>query len=284
MNFYLISTSHLETRIWFKDDEDFKAGMNFVAVLAARTGVRVIAFILMSNHVHFLLECCRTEAEDYINRFKKQYSYYYYCKYGENELLRRNLADIQEVGLTPESLERVVAYIQMNCVAARICLHPTGYRWGTGNTFFNDNPPQGTRVKEMSVRAVRRITHSTVNLPSGWKVAEDGYVLPDSYVSVDFVESLFRNPVRMNYFLNTSSKAKLVRESNGPSFRDQIIMAAIADICMSLFRKQSVESLLPSEQKELLMQVRRRFGADLNQICRVSGIAYSEAAKMLDSY
>jgi len=283
MNYHFVSTSHLETRIWFKDDEDFKAGMNFVAVLVALTGVRVISFILMSNHVHFLLECSRKEAEDFINRFKKQYSFYYYRKYGEKELLRRNKVDIQAVGLYSESLEKVIAYIQMNCVAAKICLHPTGYRWGTGNVFFNGNRPAGTRIGDMSIRSQRRLLHSTVRLPETWR-AEDGYVLPDSYVCVDYVESLFRNPSRMSYFLNTSSKAKLVREANGPSFRDQIIVGAISDICLSLFKKQNVESLQMEEKRELLRQLQRRFGADLNQVCRVSGIGYTEAAKLLDSY
>lgn len=284
MEFYFVSTSHLDVRIWFKDDEDFKAGMNCVAILVARTGVRVIAFILMSNHVHFLLECSRKEAEDFINGFKKQYSFYYSKKYGVKELLRRNSVDIQQVGLAPESLERVVAYINMNSVAARICLHSTGYRWGTGRVFFNADRPRGTRIGDLSLRAQRRLLHSTVKLPEDWLVGEDGYILPESFVCVGFVEALFRNPARMNYFLNTSSKAKMVRENNGPSFRDQIIAGAIVDMCQTLFRKNSVASLQREEKKELILQLQRRFGADLNQICRVTEIEYSEAAKLLESF
>ena len=283
MEFYFVSTSHLETRIWFKDDDDFRAGMNLVAVITAVTGVRVISFNLMSSHVHFLLECFREEAEDFINRFKKQYSFYYSHKYGDKELLRRNTVDIQQVGLAPESLEKVIAYIQMNSVAAKICLHPTGYRWGTGNVYFNDNRPKGIKIGDMSIRQQRKILHSTIKLPDAWRI-EDGYVLPDSYVCAEFVESLFRNPARMGFFLNTSSKAKLVRESNGPSFRDQTIVCAVIDICQSLFRKQSVESLNKEEKQEFLRQLQRRFGADLNQLCRVTGLEYTKAANLLDSY
>ena len=56
MTFYLITTDHLETRLWFRDEEDFKTGMNLVAVMTYSVGVKVLAFILMSNHVHFVLE------------------------------------------------------------------------------------------------------------------------------------------------------------------------------------------------------------------------------------
>lgn len=50
MHIYLVSTNHLEDRIWFKNDEDFKVGMDFAAIQAASDpDVKVLAFILMSK-------------------------------------------------------------------------------------------------------------------------------------------------------------------------------------------------------------------------------------------
>ena len=67
----MVTTDHLEVRIWFKDDEDFKAAMNFVAALSTMAGLRIVAFVLMSNHVHFILECEYSVAEVFISRLKK---------------------------------------------------------------------------------------------------------------------------------------------------------------------------------------------------------------------
>ena len=54
---YLLSTGHLEKNLWFRNDEDFVAGMNHVAIQAAQNlKVRVLSFVLMSNHVHFVLK------------------------------------------------------------------------------------------------------------------------------------------------------------------------------------------------------------------------------------
>ena len=53
---WLVTTDHLEDGLWFRDESDFKVGMNYVAALAADTGVIVLAFILMSNHVHFIID------------------------------------------------------------------------------------------------------------------------------------------------------------------------------------------------------------------------------------
>ena len=32
ISFWLVTTEHLEDRIWFRDEDDFKIGMNYVAV------------------------------------------------------------------------------------------------------------------------------------------------------------------------------------------------------------------------------------------------------------
>ena len=124
--FFLITTDHLEDRLWFRDEEDFRTAMNYVAIAAFVSGVMVLAFILMSNHVHFVVACSWERAEHFIKNFKRLYAAYYWRKYGINELLRRNGVDIREVRESDESLERAIAYVLMNSVAANICFEPSG--------------------------------------------------------------------------------------------------------------------------------------------------------------
>ena len=283
--YYLITTEHLEDRLWFRDEEDFRVAMNYVAVAAFLSGVMVLAFILMSNHVHFVLACSREDAERFVNTFKRLYASYFYRKYGVNELLRRNGVDIREVDNSDESLERAIAYVLMNSVAANICFEPSGYPWGTGNVFFNDNPFPGRCLKEFSGRAQMRMLKSNVMLPGDYKIGSGGYILPESYVGVKGVEALFRTPKRLGYFLRTSSKARQRLEGRvAPSFRDQNILSASEDLCHSLFRVNRISDLGVEQKTELLRQLGRRFSADLNQICRVTGISYEETARMLDGW
>ena len=287
MTFFLITTDHLETRLWFLDDDDFKTGMNYVATVAFMFGVRIIAFILMSNHVHFVLECTRELALRFITEFKRLYSRYLNQRHGTKELLRGNGVDIQELRLGDESLERAIAYVQMNCVAANICLEPAAYPWGTGRTFFQVSAKRGQCLGALSARGKNKLLHSKMILPAGWMLGEDGYILPESYVPVRFIESLFRTPRRMQYFLQSSSKAKRVLdhiEKDLPAFRDQVILAAIPDLCHSLFQKRSIEELDIQQRTELARQIRYRFSADIHQIARVSGIPYQQIAILLDSF
>lgn len=286
MTFFLITTDHLENRLWFRDDEDFKVAMNYVAIVAYLLGVDVLAFILMSNHVHFVLQCAEEKARAFITEFKRLYSFYLSRKYGAKEQLRGNGVDVQPLGLNGE-LERAIAYVQMNCVAANICLNPADYPWGTGNCFFRAVPDKGRTLGSLSVRARNRMTHSKIDLPGEWIVGEEAYILPRSFVNVPFVERLYKNPKNMDYYLRNSSKAKrrlALREEGLPSFRDQIILAAIPDLCQTIFHKWGIGELGEEQRSALVSQIRRRFSADVNQIARVTGIPYSDVARMLEGF
>ena len=286
--YYLVTTDHLETGLWFREEKDFVAGMNFVAIQAHKSKVTVLAFILMSNHVHFVL-CGRwKEVKAFIDGLKSRHSKYLHLKYGTFEFLRRNGVDIQEVSSLDEGFEKAIAYTQMNSVAANICSHPSQYPWGTGPLFFNASKRSGTRLGDLSKRARIRSFHCCDgDLPSEWLVGEEGYILPESFVDIQSVESIYRTPKRMNYFLVNSSKAKKRLEAPGdgsmPAFRDQVILTALPDLYRSLFQKQCFEELTSEEQAESLRQIRFRFCSNVHQIARVTGLSYEEAARMLDS-
>lgn len=284
---WLVSTDHLEEELWFRDEEDFKVGMNFVAIQAACSPeVIVLAFILMSNHVHFVLKGTYAEVEKFIHQFKQRYSMYYQNRWTVKKFLRLNGIDIREIPYDDEAVERAIAYVQMNCVAANICSHPSQYPWGTGNCFFNQSKPSGAELKDLSARARARILHSKCDLfPCNWHIVPEGYIPPQEYVDVKAVEGIFRMPKRMIYFLNTSSKArkKLEADEHLPAFRDQIILAALPDLLRSLFGKESFQGLTDKEQPEFMRQIRYRFSADIHQIARVCGLTYAEAARIIDT-
>lgn len=90
----------------------------------------------------------------------------------------------------------------------------------------------------------------------------------------------------MDYFLRTSSKAKLRLKSTEdamPSFKDQLVLAAIPNLCRSLFQKQAFEELTDSQKSEILRQLRFRFSSNVHQLARVAGLTYDAAARLLDA-
>lgn len=283
---WLVTTDHLENDLWFREEEDFKVGMNYVAAIAAGSPSLVLAFILMSNHVHFLLLGTKTDAEAFINEFKRRYSKYFQNKYGVIKILKQNKVDVKLVPFEEEKPERAIAYVLMNSVAANICLQPTQYSWGTGDLFFNPNPPKGIRVDSLSERKRFQLLHTKTDLPGHWLIGEEGYILPASYVKVGYVEKLFRNPKRMDYFLRSSSKARMrveSREDTQPSFKDQTILSILPELCQKLFGNSFFKELSDPQRAEVLRQLRYRFSSNIHQLARIAGLTYDEAAKLMDS-
>lgn len=284
---WLITTEHLKAGLWFRDEEDYKVGMNFVAIQAYASRVVVLSFTLMSNHVLFVVKAeSKKDAEAFIEGFKHRYSLYLRRKYGVKEFLRGNGVQIDFISPYDEDPEKAIAYVEMNCVAANICSHPSQYPWGTGCLFFDQRKPDGRPLGSFSKRACKRLLHTDVeSLPDNWLIGADGYILLQNYVDVESVQAFFRTPQRMNWFLTNSSKAKkrLEADDNLPAFRDQVILAAVPDLCQSLFGKRKFSQLSRDEQVEFVRQLHFRFSAHVNQIARVCGLTYEQAARLMDS-
>ena len=286
IGFWLVTTDHLENDLWFREEEDFKVGMNYVAAVAAGSPVIILVFILMSNHVHFFLLGTRKEVIRFITELKRRYANYVWLKYGDPKLLKNNSVDIRHIPFEDEAAERAIAYVQMNCVAAGICLYPSQYPWGTGDLFFNPTPTKGFRVDSLSKRKRFQILHSKTDIPGNWLIGEDGYILPSCYVKIDYVEKLFRNPKRMDYYLRTSSKARVRLESGAESqvsFKDQTLLSVLPELCHRLFGEPSFKKLSETQKKEILRQLRFRFSSNIHQLARITGLSYDAAARLMDS-
>lgn len=54
-----------------RDDQAFAEGMNDIPACALRTGIKVYAFCLMDNHVHFILKGAYDACVDFIRQYKR---------------------------------------------------------------------------------------------------------------------------------------------------------------------------------------------------------------------
>ena len=286
MKFWHITTDHLSDRILFRREEDFKVGMNYVAVAKQATGVSILAFILMSNHVHFVLECSREKALEFITRFKGLHSRYLQRQYGLKEFLRRNDVTINPLSPYDDSLKNAIAYVLMNSVGARLCIYANDYQWGSGAVYFSSRPIKGIALGTLSIRAQKQVLRSWEALPGEWILTEDGYISPASYVATAFVEKLFGTPGSMKYYLDKSSKAKGKRETWEalPSFSDQTVTAAYIDLKRTMFNKKEHDNISEEDNSELAIQLKRRFSCDINQICRITGLSYEACLKIFDRF
>ena len=108
----------------FKDDEDFIAGINRIGICKHVTGVEIISFILMDNHLHKLLYGTMAMCKEYINKYKTLTGKWNSRKYGNRKSLKELPVTIIPVR-TEEYLLETIAYIDRNSIVAGYCHLPS---------------------------------------------------------------------------------------------------------------------------------------------------------------
>lgn len=121
--------------VMFPDNDAKVHGMNIIPALALRSGVAVVAFVLMDNHVHF----CLQGSEDGCRRFMKAYLFSV-----SNSLAKRFVEEYKEGGFkwsmlavtTKGQLMKTVAYIFRNPLMAGFDRMPSEYIWSNAADCF----------------------------------------------------------------------------------------------------------------------------------------------------
>ena len=72
----------------FQDDDDFIAGINRIGLCYLKTGVIIIAYVLMDNHVHFVLYGTMLQCKSFINTYKRLTGIWILNKQGIGDYLR----------------------------------------------------------------------------------------------------------------------------------------------------------------------------------------------------
>ena len=188
----------------FQDDEDFIAGVNRIAICKLITGVTVVCFILMDNHLHIILYGTVLKCKAFINNYKRLTGIWISRKYCISEYLKHLPSEIIPI-TSEESLLNTIAYIDRNSIVAGYRYMPREYPWGTARYIFQDpscrQMGSSVSLSDLTVRARRSLLKSRVTVPTDWDVDSRGMILPKYFVDISRLERIFKSPSRYSYFL-----------------------------------------------------------------------------------
>lgn len=280
MQFYHIYTKGLEDRIIFRDLQDFIVGMNYVAIAQYTTKIRILAFVLMSNHFHFAVQATEAVARAFINMFKKLLSAYIQRRYMQSAYLRRVITSCDMVLTSDDGLKRLIAYILDNPVRAGVNCVAFAYPWGSAACYFSDMEPSSVSVATLNARTRKTLFRSHVVLPDSYRIGTQGYILPSSYVDVKFVETLFGRPKSLEYYLSISASSRKARR-DFVMFSDETVSKAMCELLNNKYGVGSVCDLDAELQKSLVRELRTYFNASAKQIARITGLQLKDAIACL---
>lgn len=268
--YYHVYTKGLEQDVIFRERADYIVGMNYVPVSLHGLDLQLLAFVLMSNHFHFVIYGTKDECDRFINLYKRLVSRYVRIRYGTAKILRSVQTSCTEIDPDNEALKRLIAYVLNNPVKAGINCMPQNYEWGSGRCYFTnfDRNPHKRPLSDFGVREQIALLKSETKLDGRHMVCESGYIDPSSYVNVDFVERLFGRARSLEYFLSTSNKSS--SESDGPMvFSDTLVLAGLMELLEKKYESVSLEDLSWEIRVKLVKDIRRQFNSHPKQLARV---------------
>ena len=115
----------------FFADEDYRFYLDWLTEYATKTGCRIHAYMLMTNHVHLLVSADQSEAPGALMKaLSQRYAQYVNRVYRRSGTLwegRFRSCPIQE----ETYLLACQRYIELNPVRAAMVAHPAEYRWSS---------------------------------------------------------------------------------------------------------------------------------------------------------
>ena len=269
--FYHVCTDGSVLPWMFQDDIDFIAGINRISICCLLTGIRVVSFVLMDNHVHFVLYGTVIQCKDFINMYKRLTGRWILVRYGIRDYLRQLPVDIVRIG-DEERLLNTLAYLDRNPLVAGYKYLPGEYPWGTARYIFKADPHVGRAVSEFGKRELRDLLKTRVELPGDWLIDDNGMISPMSFMDLRALESYFKTPMRYTYFLSRKVEGTVEQElehSQKTFVPDKELRPMVAKIARELYGVESVRELDVNARLRLARKLRYEFASTIKQISRM---------------
>ena len=289
-HYYHYATEGLKDDILFASLIEFIAGVNRIALCLCRLGenhpVQVICFVLMDNHVHFILYGLEEDCNLFIEYYK-QATELWLRHHGRENGPGKNWRIGRWLIPDKERLRNTIAYIHRNPTAAGMAFTPAGYRWSSASLLFADSTwilQFGKRVDSFSGQEQIRIFNSKTRIPGDWILLPDGMLWPGAFVNYRLMERQFGSVQDYQFCLNKRVEEDINLEMRGVdlSLPDREIAARARKMAGKLFGEDRMLHLTVAQRLSLARILKKETGTSIKQVARVVHLKLSELEPLLN--
>ena len=254
----------------FKDDEDFIIGINRIGLCFIKTKVKVIAFVLMDNHVHFVLHGSMPECKKFITLYKRLTGKWILTKYGLNNFLHGLPTEIIRIQ-GEENLLNTIAYLDRNPLIAGYRYMPGEYQWGSSRYLFRDQNSIGlkeadceTLISSFTRRAQISFLKSNIIVPNDWKINGAGMINPSS--------------IKYSYFLAKKLEGAVEHElmqSQKTFIADKELRIIVSELVKETYGVNDIKNLDVNARLIIAKKLRYSYASSIKQISRMTHLERS---------
>lgn len=262
-----------DTSIIFSDDDDYRYSMNQMAKCSSEfPELTIVAFELMSNHLHIVLTGEEKRVNDFFAVFRHRLVRYF---------AKRNVVLADEFKMTLKkikdlaSLRNVIVYVNRNGYVVQPNHTPFSYPWGTGFCYFNMEPKGLPLLKDMPYRDLRKFFKARPPENPESMQMMNGYVMPSSYCAVKLGMAMFRDAHHYFSLLtkNVEEYLGIAKElDDGEFLTDNEMYAQLSKILQSVYGVSSVKELSKAQVRELAKKLHYEYRSSNGQVSRMLGL------------
>lgn len=269
--FHLFSKA-LEEATFFQSELDRKVVMTLLAIAIMASPCVLLAFAIMSNHFHFIIEGTQIQVIEFFERFKGMLQTYY--RYHGRSM------DLSEMTPGLKSINSVVhfrtelAYVIRNPFVVMPDVNVFADPWSSGNLYFNPCLSlDGTPGDKLKVREIREITQSRSISEIDPRIhVKDGIAQPWSFVDYKKAMSFYDNARQFVYSVLKNVEAQVetsISLGEAPQLPDEELFPVIYKLCRAELRVENPFSLDLSGKQKLAILLKNKYSASNGQIARV---------------
>ena len=290
-NCWHFSTDGNAVDVIFYDETDFIEGMNRIYIVLQEYDVVILAFVLMDNHLHFILYGSFEECNRFMHEYVRRLSWSISRRHGE----RRKMDPVSISHQAVEDvnyLKTVICYTVKNPSVAGIGYNALDYPWSSGALYFRkkglwSSPFWTLDGAVSSERLTGRCRNKVLKgaPDDGSPVRMVGpMIFPGEYVAYETVEKIYRTCKGFHYFF-CKSREESVEERGGTISHLSLPMQEMRqhknDVCQELFGTMSAKSLSTVQRLRLARVLKSRYNSSVKQIARLCGLVYDEVKELI---
>ena len=127
---YHVIARGVDRRRIFVDDHDYETYTRLLAIATRRQGWHLLCYCLMPNHVHLMIEAPETNLGNGMQWLHSRYALAFNERHWRDGHLFSGPYKSPLVK-TDEAFVRLIAYVAVNPVRARLCKRASDWRWGS---------------------------------------------------------------------------------------------------------------------------------------------------------
>lgn len=257
----------------FLCDDEFKIAMNCMAFCILEHNIKLIAFVIMNNHVHFIIEGTENECLLFFNNYRKRLKHCFSYRHKSSSL--DGFECNEPIAVTSlQQLRNEIVYIHRNPFVARQDTLPYNYQWSSGCLYFNEAIIQiPARSYSKLTYKEKRALHSSSKLPipESFRI-RNGLILPESIIDISRCERYFRHA--SHYFFSLTKNLEAYSEvsqklGDNICLNDEEVFSAASLIAKNKLGVERLNLLVGDQSRIVAIELHNKYKACNKQISRI---------------